>query len=563
MAVRVLIVTSIRSLGELMQRALGETGLYRADLVESAAAGLEHARAEAYPLAIVDFGAMPDPVDFIANMRGESSQMRILGMPAGPNDPQNDLHQSVVDAWLAMPFYLPNLLDTLASLAANRAPDDTPYQGNPQAIFTSTITPREKNPAPAPEWLQDVNRVAQHLTRLSLQSAAQAALITRGNQLWAYAGQLPQPAAEELARLVGHYWAHDGGSDLARFTRLEATNSEYMIYATSLGDDYVLALVFEAETPFTEMRTQAGSLARQLSKPPQDEANAPGVDTALEDAFATGADFAEEFPRIPSDWRPDESRIAEGRHNFFEDLLKSMDIPVAEGVTPVGISSQNLSATPPNGALYEWAPGSEAALPGAHPQPQDESVVPPPEAGALALGLETALEAPPPLSLADTRPTKTEDGARVAVDVMESAAARITFAPESPTATLHNLTYACVLVPRLPHHHLVGDLAEYLNQWTRQLSMAFGWRLEHLSVRPDYLHWIAVVPPDASPGMMVHNLRVETSQRIFKEIPRLERDNPSGEFWVADYLIVNGRDPFSRQMVQEFINNVRTRQGAQ
>jgi len=563
MAVRILIVTSIRSLGELMQRALGETGLYRADLVESAEAGMEHTRAEEYHLAIVDFGAMPDPVDFIANMRGESNQIRILGMPAGPNDPQNDLHESVVDAWLAMPFYLPNLLDTLASLVENSASTDIPHQGKPQAIFTSAIIHREKNPAPAPEWLQDVNRVAQHLTRLSLQSAAQAALITRGDLLWAYAGQLPQPAAEELARLVGHYWAHDGGSDLARFTRLEATNSEYMIYATSLGDDYVLALVFEAETPFTEMRTQAGSLARQLSKPPQDEANAPEVDTALEDILTTGVDSAEDFPRIPSDWRPDESHIAEGRHNFFEDLLKSMDIPIADGATPVGAAAQSLSATPPSGAAYEWTPGNEANLPSSPPPPSGESVVPPPGVGAPASGLEAALETPPPLSLADTRPTKTEADAPVAVDVMEKDAARILFTPESPTATLHNLTYACVLVPRLPQHHLVGDLAEYLNQWTRQLSMAFGWRLEHLSVRPDYLHWIAVVPPDASPGMMVHNLRVEISQRIFKEIPRLERDNPSGEFWVADYLIVNGRDPFSRQMVQEFINNVRTRQGAQ
>jgi len=38
-----------------------------------------------------------------------------------------------------------------------------------------------------PPWLSDVTRAAQHLTRLTLGSSAQAALITRNDQLWAYA----------------------------------------------------------------------------------------------------------------------------------------------------------------------------------------------------------------------------------------------------------------------------------------------------------------------------------------------------------------------------------------
>jgi len=166
---------------------------------------------------------------------------------------------------------------------------------------------------------------------------------------------------------------------------------------------------------------------------------------------------------------------------------------------------------------------------------------------------------------ADTRPTviavEQPQERLAAAEVEYENGKRGQLAVESDTLTLHNLTYACVLVPRLPQHHLVGDLADRLTEWVQQLSLAFDWRLEHLAVRPNYLHWIAVVPPNTSPGMMVHNLRVETSRRIFEEFPRLERDNPSGEFWASEYLIVNGRDPFTRQMVQEFIDNVRARQG--
>ena len=38
-----------------------------------------------------------------------------------------------------------------------------------------------------------------------------------------------------------------------------------MLYATRLADDVVLALVFDAETPFSTIRTQAGQLVNPLS----------------------------------------------------------------------------------------------------------------------------------------------------------------------------------------------------------------------------------------------------------------------------------------------------------
>ena len=48
-------------------------------------------------------------------------------------------------------------------------------------------------------WLTDVNTAAQHLTRLTLESSSQAALIVRNNEVWAYAGELVQAAAQEVA----------------------------------------------------------------------------------------------------------------------------------------------------------------------------------------------------------------------------------------------------------------------------------------------------------------------------------------------------------------------------
>ena len=155
------------------------------------------------------------------------------------------------------PYYLPDLLNMLNN---NSTPLSKSTKASPSSLGVQTSTS-------ALPWLQDVSKAAQHLTRLTLESSAQAALITRGDHLWAYAGQLSQGAAKELATTVTRHWDGQKGSDLLRFVRLEATKAEHMLYATRLADDVVLALVFDAETPFSTIRTQAGQLVNLLSTP--------------------------------------------------------------------------------------------------------------------------------------------------------------------------------------------------------------------------------------------------------------------------------------------------------
>ncbi len=602
MPVKILITTNIRSLGELMQQALRETGRYRAELAYGSEQALERARGEQFSVGIIDFGAVPDPRGLIAELREISPKIRIVAMPASADEQPSTEDRTVVDTWLSMPFYLPNLIETLADIAGVPDVSSSVPSDSGQVPFPSALPKRKTSPQPAPEWLQDVNRVAQHLTRLSLESAAQAALITRGSQLWAYAGQLPQLGAEELARAVGHYWAHDGGSDLARFIRLDATHSEFMMYATSLGGDYVLALAFETEMPFSEMRSHAGNLARKLSTPPVIDTAARELDAAAQqepvsEELLPVADYVEEdlspaaqqetvseellpiadyvegdlpptaqeetvseeilpvvdyveeeLSPIPTDWRPDQD-VAEGRQAFFEDLLASMNIPHPDTVEVEEIEMSPQAEPLGDNVLASVQP----------PTIEVESDTSLPSSDDLEAALDLSLTETQPTQVSETDTIEQEKPAEVEEPVVVLKPGSL----EPDTATLHNLTYACVLVPRLPQHHLVGDLATFLTQWVTQLSLAFGWRLEHLAIRPDYLHWIAVVPPNSSPGMMVHNIREETSQHVFSEFPRLARENPSGEFWTSGYLIVNGRDPLSRQMVQEFIGSVRTNQGAQ
>jgi putative transposase len=129
------------------------------------------------------------------------------------------------------------------------------------------------------------------------------------------------------------------------------------------------------------------------------------------------------------------------------------------------------------------------------------------------------------------------------------------------TPAVHSLYYVCLMVPRLPQHLLVGALSRQLNGAFNQLCLAYGWRLEYIAVRPDYLLWIVNLSPLTSPNYLMRILRQKTSDRIFESFPDLMKDNPSGDFWAPGYLIMSGSQPPSIQIIRDFIHKTRDHQG--
>jgi REP element-mobilizing transposase RayT len=156
----------------------------------------------------------------------------------------------------------------------------------------------------------------------------------------------------------------------------------------------------------------------------------------------------------------------------------------------------------------------------------------------------------PPKSdqIAETRPSPTTEAQR-------------NLKLEPITAGLYHLAYACLLVPRFVNHAIVGDLATYMSDWMSNICIAFGWRLEHLSVRPEYLQWVVNVPPNTSPGQLMRIIRQQTSEKIFTEFTRFKKENPSGDFWAPGYLIMGGNQPHPAQLVNDYIRETRERQG--
>ncbi len=491
-----LVVTSDISLGELIRQTLEETGRFNVYVAREKKAAADFVREANCLLAFLDVSLTEKKILEIGTLlRQVNPKIRFVIVSEAGWHPAL-LEELSPEDYLSKPFYPPDLLKMMDKLFDVSQPPST------LSLFDET-----GDNAP---WLSDVTRAAQHLTRLTLESSAQAALITRSDQLWAYAGQLPQSATRELAGTVSRYWDRQQESDLVRFVRLASTEAEYMLYATRLAKDMVLALIFDAETPFSTIRTDANQLVHSLSASEPERR----VSEARIDAKTPIRPVVDALPDVPSSDRKVNMSVA-GRSHLKEPDLAA---PAEQSVSSEQVES----------------PVSDL-------KKTDES-------STTTSKNKIKKNEPEEVDLSETRPSSITEAAR-----------KIVLEPASPS--VYNLDYACLLVPRFTHHHLTGDLSELLSDWVPQICIAFCWRLEYISVRPDYLLWIVNVPPATSPGYLMQILRRHTSENIFNEFSRFTRENPSGDFWAPGYLIMGGSQPPPAQLIKDFIVQTRQRQG--
>jgi len=539
MIVDILAVTPVPAIADAIRQSLQETGPYRIHIVNNKSAAIVKADEFACSFAILDLDLGETWVLEIGqSLRTINPQVKIIVLCLDEIPPA----LAPIRPWILLrkPFHIKDLLHTLKNSAGESV---------------------EAN-MPEISWLEDVSIAAQHLTRLTLESSAQAALITRKNDLWAYAGGLSQSAGKEVAQTVTRNWDGQKGSDLLRFIRLESTRAEHMLYATRLAPDVVLALVFDAETPFSTIRSQANQLISTIGTEKTDinrSARSTGplltipLEAPLEELYDEddGVDvplITEILKNIPS---PNPTMNA-----------SSADLKLPPAPTAYPYTSAETRPSVPHSKAELFSRESSPAVPlgdllmANQPSSLDETVksqVTGDEIDVTAPSRpkqrpETPVRRPHPNELGETRPSPTTEAAR-----------RLSMEPIA--AGLYHLTYACLLVPRFSSHYLTGDLADRLTGWLPTICVAFGWRLEFIAVRPEYLQWVVNVQPNTSPGYLMRVMRQQSSEKIFTEIPRLKKENPSGDFWAPGYLIMGGTQPHPPQLVRDYIKQTRERQG--
>jgi len=531
-----LFVTPSAELGETVRRALEETNFYRVHVANNKAAAVVRADEVGIPLAMLDYALGSDWVREVGTaLRTVSAGINLIILCNDQDVPPpfDDLRPWIL---VRKPFRMAEFMNAISQPQPKPSVSPQPVQ----QPSTATLMP----------WLNDPNKAAQHLTRLTLESSAQAALITRRNDLWAYAGGLSQNAAKEVAQTVTRNWDGQKGSDLLRFIRLESTKAEHMLYATRLTSETVLALVFDAETPFSTIRSQASQLVTDFSTDRPDIKPAEPQRASREPAEETDANIPP-ISNIISDI-PAPNPEPPSTHNFKLPAEKKREEQFDPNQTRVSDSFSNASvfSRDPSPAV----PRNQ--VPPVSPVRGQERSEAPSIFGEVDVTAPSRVKQRPDTPIARPQPGDTD----VTREGPTTEAAK-KLVVEPVTAGMYHLTYACLLVPRFTSHYITGDLSEQIGEWLPNICIAFGWRLEYLAVRPEYLQWVVNVQPSTSPGYLMRIMRQQTSEKIFSEFPRMKKENPSGDFWAPGYLIMGGSQPHPPQLVRDYIRQTRTRQG--
>ncbi len=124
------------------------------------------------------------------------------------------------------------------------------------------------------------------------------------------------------------------------------------------------------------------------------------------------------------------------------------------------------------------------------------------------------------------------------------------FAPEDEE-TVYDITL--YLAPRATNHFLVKGLARQLRFWLPELCKTYGWELESLSVRPDYLRWTLRDFPERLTREMLKIIRTKLSQRIFRVYPNLKDGVTWEDFWAPGYLVDTQNRDYSTQALLAYV----------
>jgi REP element-mobilizing transposase RayT len=423
------------------------------------------------------------------------------------------------------------------------------------------------------EYLSDQPNISAQLDGLLKQTDAYAIMLVQERACRTAVGNLSQPALQEISHLLVRYILSSSTRDLTRSFRLESDKSEYSLYATRLGEEWRIGVIFSPTISFTQMRSQALFIRRELATPrviplPAQVTPAPVPATQPVETAPS--------PDLPD--LAEKTRATEPETDMWSlpltlnDLLASMPSPDPE---PGAIITQPMDDWQPSNEPPSAPPAEPAPTPPAEPvievvsppvvtvepastqpvfvQPQaiQPSLIPEVPASTVYLerhmGFSTAVDVSSQLE--DTRP--------LPVSIVRTNTSAI----EPGYPAMANLAYTSVLVPRQPQHFLTGPYASQLSDWMPQICTAFGWRLDSLSIRPDYMQWTVQVNPTISPGNVVRIIRQYTSQRLITQFSQSRLGNSSGDFWASGYLIVSGMQSPSPQLLRDFINQTRRRQG--
>jgi CheY-like chemotaxis protein len=118
-------------------------------------------------------------------------------------------------------------------------------------------------------------QLALNLTQFSLESSSEGSILTRGDEIVAYAGHLSEQDTIELRDTINNDWDANPEGARIRFITLPSSGMDYMLYSIRTDGDLTLSMIFAGTTPLRVIRQQGQRLIAALESIPEVMAEEP------------------------------------------------------------------------------------------------------------------------------------------------------------------------------------------------------------------------------------------------------------------------------------------------
>ena len=545
MTANILLVTPHFGFGQLLKKRLDGLGDYRITLSSGMASALSLASRGIYNLAILDSACVDGSIARISTeLRKLNRGIRQLAILHKDQKATPGIGNIDIDEWLLLPITISELYAAVELLLTGEAqPENNGMQSSVQQTPGKNSVDKQSkdtllvdNPEVPLRWRLTNTNVEVLLEQQMIESGAQAALVIKDGELWAYAGQFLQEAAENLTDQVIGYWGDrsseevvdSNSNDLIRYVQVDNYPSESLLYATRLRTNMVIAIVFASDAQFFEIRSQVKNIVDALIR--ENRAQSPQFDESRTVAPRRGAGYQDESMKLVGEVPPAKQEIRD----------------------------------PDRETPWLWAHKNEETLPGNSDRERSKRDRIDEDQHGKKVVAHTAGSA------GDQDGSQAQSAESIPLEIQQAVydgarhglhASLLENFTQLSTMEWHILNFACLLIPRMPRHVIIGSLRARLEYWIRDIAIASGWRLDFLTIRPEYLHWIASAPPNLAPLTIVRQVESHTSMLIFQEFPQFALENPYQHFWAPGYVLASEFDPFTPAVINGFTDHIRQAQG--
>ena len=558
----VLVITPSPYMTKKIQQTLIDIGGYKVITSSSPAVALELAQQTIINICILDVFHPEFPlITVVKELMGKQPDMHLILILSDISLSSGEIPGIIPDGLLPRSFSPGQLKSALLNIPKEYEIITSPNQQPPQ---TSSDMPRAhvlENSGliniPPFSRSSDYSRLNQRLSDLSAETTALAIIILRRKQLISHCGILPNTAIREMVDQINNFsitsalnlqkeapptFHKSGSGDMIRSLQLQSLQGKFLLYVIFLTKEMQLSLIYDQDTPFSHIRRQTVQLSHELMEPQQ----------SLPLAFHPSSLEASEL---------EQTNIVQS--SSAETIYEDLNQPAAgTGV----IQAATISS------LME-EPSPEEVIPPGYTGEQIDTVLSSPSTSPDASSLDARIEynrsvQAGRIDFHDGFELEEEySGEPLDFSLSETSKSEHTEAEFETNSIIsvgaygNYITYSCLLIPRIPDHMLKGNLVSYLFKWMGQLCLAYGWRLEHLSIHSNHVQMVTGAPLATSPAFLVRTLRQKTSLYIFSQFPLLTNENPSGDFWAPGFFISGGKQTIQPHLIDRYIGEIREHQG--